>query len=157
MKKLKWYHYILGIILLSTVISVLLPSEKSTFIPIFQLYQVAGKSPEEVEKVLGKGKLIDSISDRRAGCKADCPKIQYGDIEIVYINGKADWIKVDNLGKYNYDEKAIELVGVEQRKLPDFKNNIVIRYTNFDEFDELQIFENGKGQINYIYIKIKTK
>ncbi len=157
MKKLKWYHYILGIILLSSLISMLSPTEKSAIVPILQLSKVAGKSSKEVEKNLGKGKFINNISDRRAGCKADCPKIQYGDIEIVYINGKADWITINNLDKYDYNEKAIELVGIKQKVSPDFQNNTVIRFLNHNEFNELAIFENGKGKISYIYIKVKTK
>ena len=73
----------------------------------FQVAEIAGKSPEEVEKVLGKPMFSSSVSPSLAPCPCEQKNYKYGLVEIIYIRGKADWItinlpkdKVDTVGSY---------------------------------------------------------
>lgn len=56
---------------------------------------IAGKKPEEVESILGRYSKKEIINPSKVGY---CPKRTYlgGLVEIVYIEGKADWITVNN-------------------------------------------------------------
>lgn len=158
MKKLKWYHYIALVFTLLFIINILSPSKDESIEPIIQYDKIAQKTQTEVENLLGKGVFTENIQDKKANCSgSDCPHYKYGNLEITYINGKADWITVNDLSKFDYNENAIELVGIKQKKQPDFSNSTVIRYYNYDEFNELAIFANGNGKVSYIYIKAKTK
>lgn len=73
----------------------------------FKVATIAGKSPQEVEKVLGKPMFSSSVSPSLAPCPCDQKNYEHGLIEIIYIRGKADWItinlpkeKVDTVGSY---------------------------------------------------------
>jgi len=74
----------------------------------FQVAAIAGRSPEEVEKVLGKPMFSGSVSPMGlATCPCQQKNYQYGLVEVIYIGGKADWItvnlpkeKVDTVGAY---------------------------------------------------------
>lgn len=73
----------------------------------FQVAEIAGKSPEEVEKVLGKPMFSSSVTPSLAPCPCEQKNYKYGLVEIIYIRGKADWItinlpkdKVDTMGSY---------------------------------------------------------
>lgn len=129
-------------------------------IPVkIELQKIAGHSQKEVEAILGKGTFESSVKDSRANCKNDdCPKIKYGDVEIVYINQKADWINIDNLSEYDYSPNALQLLGLDETNYsPKFQNGTVTRYKGIENINELSIFENGKGKIDYIYVKVLTE
>jgi hypothetical protein len=73
----------------------------------FQVAEIAGKSPEEVEKVLGKPIFSSPVSPSLAPCPCEQKNYKYGLVEIIYIRGKSDWItinlpkdKVNTVGPY---------------------------------------------------------
>ena len=73
----------------------------------FKVADIAGKSPEEVERVLGKPMFSSSVSPSFAPCPCEQKNYQQGLIEIIYIHGRSDWItvnlpkdKVDTVGPY---------------------------------------------------------
>lgn len=158
MKKVKWYYFLIAIVGLSIISEYLSKDEAPRLKPIINYYDIAGHTPEEVEKILGKGKFEENINDKKANCTGNnCPQYNYkGDIDIVFINGKADWITINNLSKYDYSEKAIELIGVVPTT-PYFSNNFAIRFKKANEYNEVSIFENGNKKISYIYIKAVTE
>lgn len=61
---------------------------------------LAGKSKKEVEKLIGKPNSKEVIHP--SGIPGPCDKYNYiyNLIEIVYINGKADWITINNSSEY---------------------------------------------------------
>jgi hypothetical protein len=84
---------------------------------IINVSQIAKKTPDQIEKMFGKPTFTDNITPSGAPCP--CVKKIYlnGDIEIVFINDKADWITINK--SPNYIEKG----GLTQ-------------YVSYDSFDD---------------------
>jgi hypothetical protein len=57
---------------------------------------LAGKSKKVIEKLLGEPNNKDKVSPSGTPCPCDKYNYIYDLIEIVFINGKADWITVNN-------------------------------------------------------------
>jgi hypothetical protein len=55
----------------------------------------AGKSMQQVEKVLGKSTAKESVKPSRTPCPCDKLSYRNGQVQIVFMNGKADWITVN--------------------------------------------------------------
>lgn len=73
----------------------------------FKVSDIAGKTRAEVEQVLGKPSSSQKVAINRQGCPCEKLTYKYGQVEIVYIKGKSDWItinlpssKVDLSGPY---------------------------------------------------------
>lgn len=73
--------------------------------PKLKVAEIAGKTPAEVEKVLGKPTQTERIEVKRASCPCDKSIYQQGQIEIIYIKGKSDWITV------NLPKRQVDLTG----------------------------------------------
>ncbi|NEZ64615.1 hypothetical protein D0962_17780 [Leptolyngbyaceae cyanobacterium CCMR0082] len=54
--------------------------------------QVAEKTPEEVVSILGEPSSQETVTPSNTPCPCDKFIYRGGKVEIVYINGKADWI-----------------------------------------------------------------
>lgn len=79
-----------------------------------------------------------------------------GESEIVFINGTADWITINNMGSAPYSAGALEYLGIS-KKSPDFKSKENgIRWNNIHGLREVLIFPFGQ-YIFYAYIKVFTK
>lgn len=73
----------------------------------FKVSDIAGKSQSEVEQVLGKPLTSQKVDINRQGCPCEKLTYKYGQVEVIYIKGKSDWItinlpssKVDMSGPY---------------------------------------------------------
>jgi hypothetical protein len=116
--------------------------------PVVDVPQIAGQEPAVVEKALGKG---------IAGEKTKYGKrllYKGGKVEIIYINGKADWITVNDLGYLAFDESAPKALGFELRK-PTFKNSMVMRWEPAGKLISLSVFELN-GRVDYASSKVST-
>jgi hypothetical protein len=62
----------------------------------FDVGRMAGKSKEELTKYLGEPDSEEKVTVK--GSIPDCDKVMYieGMIEVIFINGKADWIKIND-------------------------------------------------------------
>jgi hypothetical protein len=62
----------------------------------FDVERISGKSKDEVSKYLGEPDSEENVSVK--GEINDCEKVSYieGMIEVVFINGKADWIRIND-------------------------------------------------------------
>lgn len=122
--------------------------------PVWNLKEIVGKPQKVVETILDKP--IDDCNKGKYGLTCRYKK-DGADWEIVYINGKSDWLtltdkRVDNarnspvwLG-YNLDEFGSPEVGPIQLKWESVSG--LISY---------QVFHLGDQEtIDYIYIKTKT-
>ena len=130
------------------------PKEKPQ--ALLDIRTVAGADPVAVEKVLGKAEKLDPVKNRRSGCTA-CPKFAYknGAIEIVYINGKADWLTL-NLKGGKWDENAIEMLALPPAT-PTGKAPGAIRWEgNIPGFREIAVFPAEDQTIQYFYVKTVT-
>ncbi len=127
---------------------------------IVNLSEIVGKPLSEVEKLLGKANKIEKAKPSGTPCKENpCDKAFFDSekIEILFINGKADWITINDVSKYPLDENNIKLLGYPKSS-PSFSNpSTVIRWSNVDGIKEIDFFNNGSGKIEYIYVKVKTE
>lgn len=120
---------------------------------IIPLRQIAGKSRNEVEKIVGKGKFVKNWKDKRAGC-VKCPKYFYrGDtLEIIYIDGKADRITINNPAGYSFNEDLTAALGLPSMA-PSFNNGDVMRWYGYENLREVMAAGDGHGNINFVLVK----
>jgi len=161
--KSKWANWkliALVVILIAVFIKFFVMGDGDENAPItveIDLGKVAMRSEQEVEAVLGKGKLDSYYKDDKAGCEK-CPKMIYkeGKFEIIFINEIADRIMINNLSDFDFEDRVI--LG-----LLDLKNNIkpvldldeVKRWDNYEKYSQIAAFAKD-GKIEYILIKSKT-
>jgi hypothetical protein len=110
--------------------------------------RIAGKSMEQVNELL---KAKPTCSKNKRGTK--CAYIN-GRIEIVYIDGKADWITVNGLEQVPFTDAGIMRLGFSQ-KSPSFNSPTVMRWNGLPGVLELSMFKGQTGT-EYAYIKVKT-
>lgn len=110
---------------------------------------IAGKSKQKVATVLGTPR---TCSPSKYGEKCSYEKAE---TEIVFINGKADWMTVEALDSVPYDDRAITSLGLKAAK-PKFKNEFTIRWELVEGLIEVSIFPAG-SKVDYAYIKVSTK
>lgn len=126
---------------------------------VVDLKKIAGKSKAEVDVILGKSDKIESFSESSTPCKnIPCEKAYYqkDKFEIIFINGKADWITINNLGEYDLSENTIEIFGLPAA-IPEFSNpQDLVRWKDIEGIFEINIFNNGSGKVSYAYIKVIT-
>ena len=97
------------------------------------------------------------------GEPTNCSKSKYGqkcfysvaETEIVFINGKADWITVEGIDNIPFNQKALKSIGIAPAT-PSFKNNFTLRWTSIQGFKEVSIFK-GATNSDYAYIKAFTE
>ncbi|WP_020560490.1 hypothetical protein [Thiofilum flexile] len=102
--------------------------------------------------------------DRLLGTASHCEKVKYGNkcyyqpmsTEIVFIDGKADWITVNNLESAVYDKSALKLMGLEPME-PDISNESVIAWKNKQGLLEVLLFPASANKVFYAFIKAKTR
>lgn len=130
---------------------------------ILDLKSVSGKELSDVEKQLGRAKFIVKIKDKKANC-GECPKYSFknGDIEVIFINQKADWITIKNMGNTKFQNCSIDLLGDFNCINRTFKSDDVIKWNDVNGFKEIVFFrkyENGKPtfKVDYAYIKTFTE
>ena len=127
---------------------------------VIDLKKIAGKNISEVEKILGKAEKVEPFSESSTPCNDQpCEKAYYqkDKFEIIFINGKADWITINELSEYDFNEDNIELFGISNSE-PDFNNpDDLIRWKNIENISEINIFNNGSNKISYAYIRVATE
>jgi hypothetical protein len=125
--------------------------------PEIEILNVSGKSATEVEKVLGKGNAKGTWKDTKSGC-SQCPRFEYksGEVEIIYIDQKADRITINDLSAYNFDPETVLNTLSLPHAEPNFKNDSVLRWQNHAGLREISAFALD-GRIDYILILAQTE
>lgn len=114
---------------------------------ILDLPQLAGRTQAEAASALGKPDRCDSTKHG--------PKCRWRDgaLEVVFIDGKADWITVKGLsGKVR--REALGQLGLPQPN-PDFVTTGEMRWTQIPGFRQVQLFGTKDG-VEYAYAKVRT-
>lgn len=130
------------------MLSVILLSTTASASALIDITKVAGKSKEQVAGILGKA--------------IECSKNKYGkrcsyhmaETEIVYINGKADWITVEGIDDIPFNKAALKSLGISVIR-PTYKNSYSLRWSNISGIKEVSIFK-GEEYSDYAYIKAYT-
>ena len=121
-------------------------SQASTLVNIPELI---GKTPKQVASILEKP---GSCSKSKYGEKCS---YAVGETEIVFINGKADWITVEGLDSIPFNQNALASLGITP-KAPTFQNNFSLRWNSIMGIREITIFKGTKDS-DYAYIKAFTE
>ena len=122
------------------------------------LPKIAFRNMQEVEAVLGKGKLDSYYKDEVAGCEK-CPKMIYreGKVEIIFINEIADQIQLNMLSDYDFEDRVIlGLLNLKENIKPNVDEDQLKRWDNYEKYSQISAFASG-NDIEYILIKAKTK
>lgn len=117
--------------------------------PVFDVLAIAGKTKQQVSGELGKPQ---SCGTSKYGEKCSYAK---GETEIVFINGKADWITIEAMDQVNYSGAAITSLGFKAAK-PTLLNNFTIRWESIQGIKEVSVFPVG-SVVGYAYVKVSTK
>jgi hypothetical protein len=82
-------------------------SSKASLELLIKISDIAGRTPDEVSKILDSPTSKETVNPSRTPCPCEKNIYKDGKIEIVYMNEKADWItvnlpasKVDISGSY---------------------------------------------------------
>ena len=131
--------------------------ENATVVVEMDLEKVAMRNQQEVEAVLGKGKLDSYYSDEKASCEK-CPKMTYkeGKIQIIFIDEIADRITINNLSDFEFEDRVIlGLLGMKDHIKPVIDNNDLKQWDNYQKYSQISAFGKG-GKLDYILVKTRT-
>lgn len=110
---------------------------------------LAGKGKVEVAKIIGEPL---SCAPSKHGEKCQYNKAE---TEIVFINGKADWITVEGLDDKPFSDSTLQLLGFKGEK-PSFSNGFTKRWDSIEGVLSVSLFK-GSNNSDYAYIKVHTK
>ncbi|HZV71072.1 MAG TPA: hypothetical protein VFG10_16070 [Saprospiraceae bacterium] len=130
------------------------PTKSSdTFINIPNL---AKKSKAEVDAYLGEPFRHTTISPSNAPCPCESYMYKDGNIEVVFMNNIADWITVNHMESIDFDAKTIlQKLGIPYSD-PAIQRDNVMKWNDFNGYDQLSVFGNGNGKAYYAFLKAIT-
>lgn len=121
---------------------------------------IAVQPPHIVATVLGAPDNIELVRPSNTPCQEQpCQKAIYqdGKYEVVFINGVADWITINQTLAYRFDTSVVEHLGLP-KVTPTFNNpKAVVRWEDIAGLREVSAFNNGADRVAYFYIKCTTK
>lgn len=116
---------------------------------VVDVLEIAGKSREEVATYLGAEK---SCEETKYG-----PKCYYskGEVEVLFIDGSADWITVEAMETEPFSKAALKAIGLNEVP-PSFSSSFTMRWESIQGFQSVSFFK-GASNTDYAYIKVSTK
>ncbi|GAA4649686.1 hypothetical protein GCM10023116_19650 [Kistimonas scapharcae] len=135
-------QYVRSLLALCCVLLAIPASAGSLVIP-----DIAGQTKDTLAEQLGQPD----------GCEAakQGEKCWWGfDLEIVFINGKADWLTVSGLDSLPYSSAALSGLGLSTRA-PDQIGDDWQRWHGLDGLRELTLYKSGNN-VWYAYVKTTT-
>lgn len=109
---------------------------------------IAGQHKTSVAKTLGEPAEC-SMSKHGEKCIYSGPEI-----EVVYINDKADWITLNKTSELDFKPETLTMLGLENAK-PTWSNENEIRWQNIQGLRLVQFSPSGE-KIFFIYVKVST-
>lgn len=124
---------------------------------VLDVPSIAGKSKSEVESKIGVAECDASrkISESGPVHGERCTFSKSG-AEIVFIDGKADWITANAMSTVSFDVSAIESLALPPQP-PTFKSEHVIRWENIPGYLSVSVNPGADGKVFFAYIKVATK
>lgn len=116
---------------------------------------LVGLTRTEVDRALGPSTAHLSVKPARVGPALKCIYLN-GRVEIVFIDGRADWIMLNALGDLNFSAGALRHLGFKTVTLPTSQTDYVMLWKGLEGLHEVQLFALPDGQCDYIYIKAFT-
>lgn len=141
---------IIPLLILITLLSC--GKSQTTQPPLLDIRGIAAHAELETHPHLGKPTDTGSVKINGK----NYPKFTYkdGSVEIVYINGKADWITI-TLKNGTFNKTALGIIGLPIAD-PTFSSPNVLRWENYEGIRDLSLFSKPDGTIDYFYIKTIT-
>ena len=115
---------------------------------VVDIPKIAGRSIKQVDDLL---KAKPTCAKNKLGTKCE---YNDGRIEIIFINGKADWITVNGLDQVPFTDAGIAWLGFSE-KSPAFRSPVVLRWNGLPGVLEVSMLKGQTGA-NYAHIKVKT-
>jgi len=112
------------------------------------LAAISNRSSNQVSEILGNEV---NVQQTKHGVK----KYYRAGIDIVFINGRSDWITIPGLNAV-YGSESLNVLGLG-RLDPKFSNEHVIRWTGIKGYVEISAFPGRNGLVDYFYVKTKTR
>ncbi len=141
-------------VIFTVILSLVIIPAHSFSQTVISIPDIAGKTPQEVAKILGESTAKEVVNPSRAPCPCDKLTYKNGQIEIVFIKGRADWITINNMNDAAYSKNSLPMIGIAVKD-PDFSNSNVMRWSKLNGLQEISFFPSGQN-IFYIYIKAFT-
>lgn len=116
--------------------------------PLFRIAEVAGKTEAEIAAVLGPPWNCESSHYSRRCSYAP------GSTEIVYIDGRADWLTVTALGESPLDDQLLMRVGLKAAK-PASSSDEERIWTDLPNLREVRAFGTPE-RAQFLRIKVKS-
>lgn len=110
---------------------------------------LAGKNKLEVSELIGSP-VSCAISKYGEKCQ-----FEKAETEIVFIEGRADWITVEGLDEIPFSNSTLEFLGFASRK-PTFSNSFTKRWEPLQGLRSVSLFKGGDNS-DYAYIKAYTR
>lgn len=117
--------------------------------PVVSILRIVGKNKAAVTELLGQPTGCENTKQGKR-CS-----YREGKVEIVFINGKADWITVSDLQDARYHKESLALLGLPVED-PVFSNEYTIRWQDLAGLREVNFFPSG-SKIFYVYIRAFTE
>ncbi len=116
--------------------------------PLFRIGEVAGRSEAELATVLGPPwDCESSLYSRRC-------RYAPGGTEVVFIDGKADWLTIRSPGEVGFDASALTRIGLAAKK-PDQTTAEELIWTDLGGLREVRAVSDGNG-VQLLRIKVKS-
>lgn len=81
----------------------------------------------------------------------------HGKIEVIFVDGKADWIILYDTTGLTFDKRALPKLGLPVHR-PTYTNRPrVMSWTNIANIQEVSLFGDGSGGVSYALIVVRTK
>lgn len=122
-------------------------------IPLIDLTQIAGRSESEVAVLLGDPTGMETVPANGRSF----PKKFYRGGDVVFVDGRADWITGFGEGKLPFSNDVLAYFGLPDAP-PTFSNPpLTIRWENISGLREVNIFHGQNGYADYAHILVSTQ
>ncbi|UCG84914.1 MAG: hypothetical protein JSW71_13295 [Gemmatimonadota bacterium] len=112
---------------------------------------IALKSPEEVANVLGP-------PERTNGAQLTANvrnRYQRGSVEVVFVEGKASWIKLFNTRSLQFSKEILPKLGLPSAKPTYVNSSHVMSWSNLANLQEVSVYGGENGTISSILICVR--
>jgi hypothetical protein len=121
---------------------------------ILDLKEISGRSFNQIVPILGKPDASEPA--KPSNVPIDISKSQKfffknRKIEIVFIDGIADWITINDPA-IPFEASSLTELGLDSEP-PTFKTHYIMRWKNLNPFTEITFFSRTENIVDYILVK----
>jgi hypothetical protein len=129
--------------------------KRSTALPglVLNVPAIAGKSSDEVARVLGPPERANGI-----GLGANSRnRYRRGAIEVVFVDGRASWIKLYNTRHLPFGKETLSKLGLPVAKPTYVHSQHVMSWSNLPHLKEVSMYSGENGAVSSILICVRTQ